>query len=118
MSIERWQTAWRDLIAPGAPFEVVTPDDGAPRYFRHAAHNLMQVFDAGRVHGDREFLVWQSQRLTFNQFFDQVAPRGLPSFNAHFCFLQNSRGSTSTGVQLGQCQSVKRISLWERACSR
>ena len=72
MSIERWQTAWRDLIAPGAPFEVVTPDDGAPRYFRHAAHNLMQVFDAGRVHGDREFLVWQSQRLTFNQFFDQV----------------------------------------------
>ena len=58
MSIERWQTAWRELIAPGAPFEVVTPDDGAPRYFRHAAHDLLQVFDAGRVHGDREFLVW------------------------------------------------------------
>ena len=72
MSIERWQTAWRQLIAPGAPFEVVTPDDGAPRYFRHAAHNLLQVIDAGRVHGDREFLVWQSQRLTFNQYFDQV----------------------------------------------
>ena len=72
MSIERWQTAWRQLIAPGAPFEVVTSDDGAPRYFRHAARDLTQVFDAGRVHGDREFLVWQAQRLTFNQFFDQV----------------------------------------------
>ena len=72
MSIERWQTAWRQLIAPGAPFEVVTPDDGAPRYFRHAAHDLLQVLDAGRVHGDREFLVWQSQRLTFNQYYDQV----------------------------------------------
>ncbi len=72
MSIERWQTAWRQLIAPGSPFEVVTPDDGAPRYFRHAAHDLLQVIDAGRVHGDREFLVWQSQRLTFNQYYDQV----------------------------------------------
>lgn len=72
MSIERWQTAWRQLIAPGSPFEVVTPDDGAPRYFRHAAQDLLQVLDAGRVHGDREFLVWQSQRLTFNQYYDQV----------------------------------------------
>ncbi|RWU21119.1 acyl-CoA synthetase [Pseudomonas alkylphenolica] len=72
MSIERWQTAWRQLIAPGAPFEVVTPDDGTPRYFRHAAHDMLQVIDAGRVHGDREFLVWQSQRLTFNQYYDQV----------------------------------------------
>lgn len=72
MSIERWQTAWRQLIAPGAPFEVVTPDDGAPRYFRHAPRTLLQVIDAGRVHGDREFLIWQTQRLTFNQFFAQV----------------------------------------------
>lgn len=72
MSIERWQTAWRDLIAPGAPFEMVTPDDGQPRYFRHAAHDLLQVLDAGRIHGEREFLVWQTQRLTFNQYYEQV----------------------------------------------
>ncbi|HXR00642.1 MAG TPA: AMP-binding protein, partial [Pseudomonas sp.] len=72
MSIERWQHAWRQLIAPGAPFEVVTPDDGAPRFFRHAAKDLLQVLEAGRRHGDREFLVWQSQRLTFNQYYDQV----------------------------------------------
>lgn len=72
MNIEPWQTAWRQLIAPGAPFEVVTPDDGAPRYFRHAAQNLLQVLDAGRVHGDREFLVWQTQRLTFKQYFEQA----------------------------------------------
>lgn len=72
MSIERWQTAWRQLIAPGSPFEVVTPEDGAPRHFRHAACDLLQVIDAGRVHGDREFLVWQSQRLSFNQYYEQV----------------------------------------------
>jgi len=72
MSIERWKTAWQQLIAPGSPFEVVTPADGGPRYFRHTAPNLMHVIDAGRVHGEREFLVWQEQRLTFNQYFDQV----------------------------------------------
>ncbi|TFY95149.1 long-chain fatty acid--CoA ligase [Pseudomonas nabeulensis] len=72
MSLERWQAAWHQLIAAGSPFEVVTPEDGAPRYFRHAAHDLLQVLDAGRVHGEREFLVWQAQRLTFNQFYDQV----------------------------------------------
>jgi long-chain acyl-CoA synthetase len=72
MSIERWKTAWQQLIAPGSPFEVLTPADGGPRYFRHTAPNLMHAIDAGRVHGEREFLVWQEQRLTFNQYFDQV----------------------------------------------
>lgn len=72
MSIERWQNAWRQLVAPGSRFEVITPDDEAPRYFRHAARDLLQVLETGRSHGDREFLVWQSQRLTFNQYYDQV----------------------------------------------
>ncbi|GGU72842.1 fatty acid--CoA ligase [Pseudomonas laurentiana] len=72
MSIERWQTAWQQLIAPGSPFEVISPADGGPRCFRHTAHDLMQAIDAGRVHGDREFLVWQAQRLTFAEYFDQV----------------------------------------------
>lgn len=83
MSIERWQTAWRQLIAPGAPFEVVTPEDGGARYFRHAAHDLLEVIDAGRGHGDREFLIWQSQRLTFKQYFDQV-DRLAEQMIAHF----------------------------------
>lgn len=72
MSIERWREAWEQLIAPGAPFEVITPDDGGPRYFRHAARNLVQVIDAGRVHGDKEFVVWQQQRLSFAAYFDAV----------------------------------------------
>ncbi|MDZ3992018.1 class I adenylate-forming enzyme family protein [Pseudomonas sp. Teo4] len=72
MSIERWREAWQQLIAPGAPFEVITPADGGPRYFRHAARNLVQVIDAGRVHGDKEFVVWQQQRLSFAAYFDAV----------------------------------------------
>ncbi|WP_175650214.1 class I adenylate-forming enzyme family protein [Pseudomonas sp. Marseille-P9899] len=72
MSIEQWRTAWQQLTAAGAPFEVVTPADGAPRYFRQTARTLQEVIDAGRVHGEREFLVWQEQRLSFADYFDQV----------------------------------------------
>ncbi|MFK0089172.1 class I adenylate-forming enzyme family protein [Pseudomonas sp. NPDC090755] len=72
MTEQRWHNAWAQLIAPGSPFEVVTPEDGGPRCFRHTAPDLLQAIDAGRAHGDREFLVWQDLRLTFAQYFDQV----------------------------------------------
>lgn len=72
MSIEQWRNVWGQLLAEGAPFELVTPVAGGPRQFRHAPRTLHDVIDAGRVHGDREFIVWQQQRLTFNQYFDQV----------------------------------------------
>ncbi|UVE17467.1 acyl--CoA ligase [Pseudomonas sp. LS44] len=72
MKIEQWQSAWQQLTAPGAPFEVVTPADGGPAYFRNAAANLLEAVEVGRQHGDREFLVWDQQRLTFAEFFAQV----------------------------------------------
>lgn len=72
MSIEQWRSAWTQLIGEGSPFEVITPADGGPRQFRHAPATLQAVIDAGRVHGEREFLVWQDQRLSFARYFDQV----------------------------------------------
>lgn len=72
MSIEQWRSAWTQLIGEGAPFEVITPADGGPRQFRHAPATLQAVIDAGRVHGEREFLVWQDQRLSFAGYFDLV----------------------------------------------
>lgn len=72
MTEQRWHSAWAQLVAPGSPFEVETPVEGSPRYFRHTAPDLISALEAGRVHGDREFLVWQDQRLTFGQYFEQV----------------------------------------------
>ncbi|MDF2487896.1 MAG: acyl-CoA synthetase [Pseudomonas sp.] len=72
MTEQRWHSAWAQLVAPGSPFEVETPVEGGPRYFRHTAPDLISALEAGRVHGDREFLVWQDQRLTFGQYFEQV----------------------------------------------
>ncbi|MFJ4376110.1 class I adenylate-forming enzyme family protein [Pseudomonas japonica] len=72
MSIEHWRSAWQQLTAAGAPFEVVTPEPGGPRQFRHAPQTLQEVIESARVHAGREFLVWQEQRLSFSDFFDQV----------------------------------------------
>lgn len=72
MNTQPWRDAWQQLLAPGAPFEMITPQSGAPRQFRHAPRTLQEVLDAGRVHGPREFIVWQDQRLTFDRYFDQV----------------------------------------------
>lgn len=72
MTVENWKAAWAQLIAPGSPYEVVTPADGGPRAFRNAAPDLLSALDAGRAHGEREFLVWEEQRLTFAEFFARV----------------------------------------------
>lgn len=72
MKLEQWHSAWQQLIGPGSPYEVATAPEGGLRYFRHAAANLLEAIDAGRVHGEREFLVWEQQRLTFDGFFQQV----------------------------------------------
>ena len=72
MKLEQWQNAWDQLIGPGSPYEVLTPVAGGSRHFRHSAESVWAAIDTGRVHADREFLVWEQQRLTFTQFFDQV----------------------------------------------
>ena len=72
MKLEQWQSAWQQLTGAGSPFEVVTQAQGGAKRFRHTAPHVWAVIDSGRVHGEREFLVWEQQRLTFSQFFDQV----------------------------------------------
>ena len=72
MKLEQWQGAWQQLIGPGSPFEVIKTPSGGQKYFRHSAANVWEIINSGRVHGDREFLVWEQQRLTFTQFFEQV----------------------------------------------
>ena len=72
INAQRWQHAWQHLIAPGSPFEVLSPACGGARSFRHAPEHLLTALEAGRAHGDREFLVWGEERLSFAQYFDQV----------------------------------------------
>ncbi len=62
------------LTAPGAPFELVSVqvgDQWLPAY-RHAFATLPALIDAGRVHGEREFMVYEGDRWSFTRFFSAV----------------------------------------------
>ncbi len=58
------------LTAPGAPFEMETVViAGRPtRTWKNAPPTLRAVFEAGRLHGDKVFLVLEDERVTFEQF--------------------------------------------------
>jgi steroid-24-oyl-CoA synthetase len=63
------------LTAPGQPFEVVdTTVRGVPtRVWAHAPASLRAVWDASGAYGERDFLVFEDERLTFATAHHQVA---------------------------------------------
>ena len=63
------------LTAPGAPFEMETVDiRGVPtRTWKNAPPTIRDILAIGRTHGDREFLVLNDERVTYNAFHRAVA---------------------------------------------
>lgn len=62
------------LTAPGAPFELVQVESRGrhlPAY-RNAPASLPALIDAGRAHGEREFMVYEGERWSFERFFAAV----------------------------------------------
>ncbi len=59
------------LTAPGAPFELTelsVNGQTLPAY-RNAFASLPALLEAGRVHGAREFMVYEGDRWTFDRFY-------------------------------------------------
>ncbi|GAB3627915.1 fatty acid--CoA ligase [Pandoraea terrae] len=69
--IAQLKTARAALTAPGAPFEMIeTVVEGrAQKRYRHAFATLPAFLDAGRAHGEREFMVYEGDRWTFGRFY-------------------------------------------------
>lgn len=68
------QKARAELTAPGATFELhdISLDGQSYKAFKNAQSTLTSVLQAGRNHGDAEFLVYEGERYTFQEFFTQV----------------------------------------------
>tara|TARA_R110000824_G_scaffold118960_18_gene272512 strand:+ start:31548 stop:33302 length:1755 start_codon:yes stop_codon:yes gene_type:complete len=66
------------LTAPGMPFEMETVNvRGLPtRVYKNAPANLRLVFEAGRAWGSRDFLVYQDERLSFDDHYRAVVTLG------------------------------------------
>ncbi len=68
---QNYDTALAQLTAPGAPYELLGDDLGG-RYYARAPANLVEACGVAREHGDREFLVYEGERLSFNQLLDEA----------------------------------------------
>jgi long-chain acyl-CoA synthetase len=69
-----WFEAIAAATGPGQIFELVEADvRGVPtQVFKNAPAHLGQVFAMARNHGDKDFLVYQDERLSFTQTMDRV----------------------------------------------
>jgi long-chain acyl-CoA synthetase len=63
------------LTGPGGPFEIVDTQIGdvSMRVYESAPPSLMSILESSRGHGDREFLVFKHDRVTFSDHYGIVA---------------------------------------------
>src|SRR5579863_1238471 len=75
MHYEALKQVWGALIAPGAPFEVETIEvRGVPiRAFKNAAPNVRALWLSTAAFGDRTYLVYQDERITYAEAHKAVA---------------------------------------------
>ena len=64
----------QQLIAEGAPYELSEQSiDGINyRLYSQAPATMKDLLDAGRIHGDATFLVYEGEKWSFNHFYQQV----------------------------------------------
>ena len=66
-----WEEACARVSAPGSPFEILEDEHGTRR-FKLAPPNLRTLFDVARSGGDDIFIVFEDERLSFNDVFAQI----------------------------------------------
>ena len=84
-----WEEACARVGAPGSMFEIIEDDLGNRRY-KHAPSNLRGLFDIARLGGDEIFLVYEDERLSFNDFFARVDALG-DALVSHFGITKGDR---------------------------
>ena len=77
------------LCSPGQKFEFETIDiRGIPtRVWKHAFPNLAELAKVGRTHGDRLFVIYEDERISFDEWF-----RATAKLAAHFQSLGVKKG--------------------------
>ena len=68
---QEFATAMAQLTGPGAPYELAGDADSG-RYYAQAPANLVEALSVARQHGDREFLIYQDERRSFNDLMNEA----------------------------------------------
>jgi acyl-CoA synthetase (AMP-forming)/AMP-acid ligase II len=72
--MQEFNAAMAQLTGPGAPYELVGDENGS--YYAQAPTNLVEAFAVARQHGDKEFLVYEGERRSFNDLMDEADALG------------------------------------------
>ncbi|HEX4182602.1 MAG TPA: class I adenylate-forming enzyme family protein, partial [Caulobacteraceae bacterium] len=74
MHYKELKTAWSELTAPGAPFEIEEIDVRGVRLraFKNALPNVRALWLSTAAYGDRDYLVYQDERITYADAHRQV----------------------------------------------
>ena len=74
MHYRELKEAWGELIAPGAPFEIETVTvRGTPiKTYKNALPNVRSLWLSTAAFADRDYIVYQAERLTYAQSHRQV----------------------------------------------
>ena len=75
---QEYKSAWAALIAPGADFEITTTNVNGVniRTYANAVPNLRDAWAATAAYADREYLVYEDERLTYAQAHEHVNSLG------------------------------------------
>jgi long-chain acyl-CoA synthetase len=80
-----WDEASAVLTAPGQPFELIDASVNGitMQVFKNAPPHLGYVFGAARQHGDKTFLVYEDERMSFTEAMQQVDALSCLLFNTY-----------------------------------
>ena len=69
------QEAHKQMTAAGAPFEMAEANVNGHvmRVYKNAPPNIRTVFELTRAYGDREFIIYEDERITYEDQFRAVA---------------------------------------------
>lgn len=75
---QEYKSAWAALIAPGADFEITTTNVNGVniRTYANAVPNLRDAWAATAAYADREYLVYEDERLTYAEAHEHVNSLG------------------------------------------
>jgi acyl-CoA synthetase (AMP-forming)/AMP-acid ligase II len=68
---QEFDAAMARLTAAGSPYELAGDDRGG-RYFTKAPSTLGEALAVARDHGDREFLIYEGERRSFNDLMNEA----------------------------------------------
>ena len=68
---QEFDEAMAQLTAAGAPYEL-GGDEASGYHYVGAPATLPEALAAARAHGDREFLIYEGERRSFNQLLDEA----------------------------------------------